>query len=72
MSPPATSPIAVLIPGGFPADRDQYAAEHGSERSVPLALRKLAGWGGATPPVGSVAPSLSARDGDRSPPVGGR
>ena len=32
-------------PAVFPADRDRYVEEHGSERTGSLALRKIAGWG---------------------------
>ena len=47
MAAPPTAANAVSPAGSirFPADRDLYVAEHGSERTGSLALRKIAGWG---------------------------
>lgn len=49
----AAAPAAVATAAGataFPANRDRYSAERGSERFLPLALRKVAGWGARSLP----------------------
>ena len=47
MAQSSTTVNAVPAPAtmAFPADRDRYVREHGSERTGSLALRKIAGWG---------------------------
>ena len=76
MASPSTTAKPVLptapVAPAFPADRDTYVAEHGSERTGSLFLRKLAGWGARRFPSARVRRACLKRMGISLPaPIDG-